>query len=131
MRSIASVLQLKLLCLGFCVFGSHAVHAGMPAASDADRPPTMMLSVTTEGYRQKNDKDQELDPNTWIREFFRQSLLMVAREEFGMLTRDGVLGEPIDEESTECFHLRFRSWRKGYLNLALRRGDRVLLETEL
>ncbi len=128
MRRVVSV---RIIMMYYLAAGFSCMPAVQAKAADVKPPPRMMLSATLEDYRQKDERNRQLEVNTWIREFFRQSVLMVAREDFGMVTRDAVLGEPIDEESPDCFHLRVRVWARSHVNIVLRQGDRVLLESRV
>ena len=53
---------------------------------------------------------------------------MVAREEFGFVTRDVTLGEPVDRDSPECFHLKVLAWEHTPVEFTLRRGDQIIYE---
>ncbi|MEZ6031753.1 MAG: hypothetical protein R3C17_01495 [Planctomycetaceae bacterium] len=102
--------------------------AGRAVADQIDGPPMMMLSAELEDTEQKNDAGKPIDACTWVREIFRQHILMVAREEFGFVTRDVTLGEPVDRDSPECFHLKVLAWEDAPVQLTLRRGDTVIYE---
>ncbi len=99
------------------------------AASEQDSPSVMMLSVTVQDPTQLNEDGQQTDSPSWTREIFRQYLLMVAREEFGLITRDAMLDEPVNVSSGDCFHLSIQHWRKSDVEIVLRRGGEILLET--
>jgi len=90
--------------------------------------PRMMLSATWEDMSQVNDAGRAIDSSTWVREIFRQHVLMIAREEFGFRTRDATLGEPVDRESPDCFHLKVLPWTRAEVELTLHHGDRVIYE---
>ena len=100
--------------------------SGFAVAEQINGHPVMMLSITPEDPSQKSPDDKPIDTCTWIREIFRQQVLMVAREEFGFATRDVTLGEPVDRNSPECFHLRVVSFEDHPVELTLRRGDQVI-----
>ncbi len=97
-------------------------------AYQIDGPPVMMLSAELEDTEQKSEAGKPIDACTWVREIFRQHVLMVAREEFGFVTRDVTLGEPVDRDSPECFHLKVLAWEDTPVELTLRRGDKVIYE---
>lgn len=75
---------------------------GRAVAHQIDGPPVMMLSAELEDTEQKSDAGKPIDACTWVREIFRQHVLMVAREEFGFVMRDVTLGEPVDHNSVVC-----------------------------
>ena len=102
--------------------------SGLASAEQIHGHPVMMLSTTKEDPSQKSADGKPIDTSTWIREIFRQHVLMVAREEFGFVTRDVTLGEPVDRNSPECFHLRVVSFEDHPVELTLRRGDQVIYE---
>lgn len=102
--------------------------SGLAVAEQINGHPVMMLSTTAEDPSQKSRDGKPIDTSTWIREIFRQHVLMVAREEFGFATRDVTLGEPVDRNSPECFHLRVVSFEDHPVELTLRRGDQVIYE---
>jgi|GEM_PF-5665130 len=128
--------MLRYSCLGLVSLAILAgINPGMPrsfssaAASEQDSPSVMMLSVTVQDPTQRNEDGEKTDSPSWTREVFRQYLSMVAREEFGLITRDAMLDEPVDVNSSDCFHLSVQHWRKSDVQVVLRKGDEVLLET--
>lgn len=101
---------------------------GRVDADQADAPPVLMLSAELEDPSQTNAAGKPIDASTWVREIFRQHILMIAREEFGFVTRDATLGEPVDPDSPECFHLKVLAWEHTPAELTLRRGKKVIYE---
>ncbi len=97
-------------------------------AGDSIDHPIMMLSATWEDVSQVNEAGRAIDASTWVREIFRQHFLMIAREEFGFRTRDATLGEPVDRESADCFHLKVLPWTRAQVELTLTHDDRVIYE---
>ncbi len=63
-------------------------------AQEAAAPPVLCLDVTRDFRIQDNDAQQTL---TMFREMMRQSLLIAARHDFGLVTRDQVLGDAMPE----------------------------------
>ena len=123
---------LSRLCVWFavaiCLTLTTASPAGRAVADQIDGPPVMMLSAELEDNEQKNEAGKPIDASTWVREIFRQHVLLVVREEFGFLTRDVTLGEPVDRDSPDCFHLKVLAWEDTPVELTLRRGDKVIYE---
>ena len=92
-----------VLCLGALVGSSCMRSTVAPPAVSRQResggsPPITCLCLTTHAA----DFDKHADGGLLLREIFRQALLIAARDELGLQTRDASIGElghaPVDAE---------------------------------
>ncbi|MEM6328994.1 MAG: hypothetical protein AAF790_01970 [Planctomycetota bacterium] len=65
-----------------------------------------------------------------FRELGRQIVMLVAREEFGLATRDDALLEPIDRDAPETFQIEVEARRRKSVVIRIRRGGRQVFTQE-
>ncbi|MCA9238740.1 MAG: hypothetical protein KDA37_01005 [Planctomycetales bacterium] len=66
-----------------------------------------------------------------ITELGRQALLLSAREEFGLATRDATFFEQVNRGGSETFEVRLNVWYNAGSEVSVMRGDNRLLVEEL
>ncbi len=113
--------RLFALCVVFILGFALLAEANEPISLDS-------LPAYYEDIR--NRKDFWI-PETIYQQIGRQAVLLTAREEFGLPTRDIVLGEPLDRESPETFMLNMEvRAAQTPIKLTLTRGDKTVFENE-
>lgn len=90
------------------VIGGLLLVAGVLGAREAAAQQTLPLKPIMLGAARmpdvKNAEGRVPRPAIWHREMARQGFLIAAREEFGLPTRDLILGEAVDLQDPLCFH---------------------------
>lgn len=116
-----------LICAALLVLSAFAD----ARAADPEEVPVVMLSAELPPVEQNNQRGITINRVTWIRELFRQTFLITVRDEFGLATRDAVLGEPVDADDEQCFHLSVLPRSDQKIRLHLRRGEKSVYEHQV
>lgn len=114
-RSRVFVLQTLRLGVIVAIFLAGTVHADEPAAKESDTPPAAkerpIVCLHTEFHP---IKDEEVLRFRLVRELGRQALLIAARDELGLATRDETLDEAFPETVLKAKQDLFVSVRGQY-----------------
>lgn len=108
---VASLLTVGLIC-------------GAALAAETDQSSRQRLMFTTEPVNSqlKRDDGTRVIADVWVREIVRQAVLVAAREECDLATRDATLGEPVDPDSEKCIHIRVVPWQTYGIDVRLSHG---------
>ncbi len=120
--------KLNHLLARFVLALGTAIGSTGPATGQADEP--FCLTVHPMPVTERVEGEVWLNPDRFYREIVRQAVLILAREEFGLQTRDMVLREPMpeDEESPNLFDITVAHGDGRYLEYCLSRGDEIIYE---
>lgn len=105
------------------------------AGSGFASPPTVLLLERNTPERIEYEPDKFTTAQLLKREMLRQALLIAARHEMGLATRDATLREPmtlIDSEAGRLLHLHATEYYNDRLNIRIMdRGNEALLDFDI
>lgn len=113
-----------------CVFALLIVHCGLTVRAVGQPAESFCLTVHPMPVTERVEGEVWQNPDRFYREVVRQAVLILAREEFGLPTRDIVLREPMpdNEDSPDLFDIEVSHGDGRYLEYRLSRAGVLVYE---